>query len=32
MKIYLLMVLRGAIWTAIHFTPAAKPRPERLPA
>lgn len=31
MKIYLLIVLMGSLWTAIRFTSAAKPRPERLP-
>jgi hypothetical protein len=31
MKIYLLMVLMGSLWTAIHFTSAAKPRRQKLP-
>lgn len=32
MKIYLLILLMGSLWTAIRFTSAAKPRPERLPS
>jgi hypothetical protein len=31
MKIYLLILLMGSLWTAIRFTSAAKPRSERLP-
>lgn len=31
MKIYLLIVLMGSLWTAIRLTSVAKPRPERLP-
>ena len=32
MKIYLLILLMGSLWTAIRFTSAAKPRSERLPS
>ena len=31
MKIYLLMILIGALLTAIHFTSAPKPQSETLP-
>jgi len=31
MKIYLLIVLMGSLWTAIRFTSATKARTERLP-
>jgi len=31
MKIYLLIVLMGSLWTAIHLTSASKPRTDRLP-
>lgn len=31
MKIYLLIVLMGSLWTAIRFTSGAKPRARRLP-
>jgi hypothetical protein len=31
MKIYLLIVLMGSLWTAIRLTSATKSRAERLP-
>ena len=32
MKIYLLILLMGSLWTAIRFTSTTKPRSERLPS
>ncbi len=31
MKIYLLIVLMGALWTAIRLTSSARPRARKLP-